>query len=248
MEHADHIAATARELDALLEAAGTGAGLLDATVPTCPGWTVADLVDHVAWFVTRWSDRLRGTHQGDTPEPTTPDGDDAARVEWLRSLGDDLLTLLQATDADTHVWTWREPDQTAAFVSRRCAHELAVHRYDAQSARGTCAPIDAELAIDGIDEVLDVLSHAFYQAGEGAGETLHLHGTDDDLDVAAEWLVVLGADGLDVRREHAKGDLALRAAVSDLELLLVGRPPLGDIQRFGDESVLDDVWTRAFRF
>lgn len=247
MEHADHIAATARELDALLEA--VGAGPLVATVPTCPGWTVADLVDHVSWFATRWSDRLRGTHEADTPETKAPDGADAAaRVEWLRSLGDELLTLLRATEADTHVWTWRQPDQTAAFVSRRCAHELAVHRYDAQSARGTCAPIDAVLAIDGIDELLDVLSTIAYEAGAGAGETLHLHGTDDDLDLPAEWLLVLGADGLEVSREHAKGDMAVRAAVSDLELLLVGRPPLGPVQRFGDESVLDDVWARAFSF
>lgn len=249
MEHAAHIAATARELDTLLAAAA--AGPLDVAVPTCPGWKVADLIDHVAWFTTRWSDRLRGTHQADTPGPQLPGGgdcDDATRIEWLRGLGDDLLGLLRATEPATTVWTWHDPDQTAAFVSRRCAHELAIHRYDAQSARGACTPVDAELAIDGIDELLDVLSHAFYQRDVGAGETLHLHGTDDDLAVAAEWLVVLDPGGLEVRREHAKGDLAVRGAVSDLELVLVGRPPLGPLQRFGDDSVLDDVWTRAFTF
>ena len=39
----------------------------------------------------------------------------------------------------------------------------------------------------------------------------------------------------------------LRAGVSDLELLLYGRPPLGPVQRFGDEAILDN-WYRAFRF
>jgi hypothetical protein len=57
----------------------------------------------------------------------------------------------------------------------------------------------------------------------------------------------MNPDGLDVRREHAKGDLALKGAVSDLELLLYDRPPLGEVERFGDESVLD-AWYRVFKF
>jgi hypothetical protein len=211
---------------------------------------MADLVDHVAWFVTRWSDRLQGNRSQESPSPRPPDGDDAVRVAWLRGLGDELLAELHGTSADTPVRTWFEPDQTAGFVARRCANELAVHRYDAQSARGTCAPIAAELAVDGIEELLFVLSTRIYRAGEGGGETIHLHGTDDldpDLGSKAEWLLTLGPDDLEVRREHAKGDLALRAGVSDLELLLFGRPPLGPVQRFGDEAVLD-TWSRAFTF
>ena len=72
---------------------------------------------------------------------------------------------------------------------------------------------------------------------------MHLHGTDAE----NEWLIAMTPDGLDVRREHAKGDLALRGAVSDLELVLYDRPPIGDVERFGDESVLD-AWYRVFKF
>ena len=59
--------------------------------------------------------------------------------------------------------------------------------------------------------------------------------------------IPLRPDGLDIRREHAKGDLALRGAVSDIELALYDRPPIGEVERFGDESVLD-AWYRVFKF
>ena len=39
-------------------------------------------------------------------------------------------------------------------------------------------------------------------------------------------------------REHAKGDLALKGAVSDLEMVLYQRPTVGEVQRFGDDAVL----------
>ena len=47
--------------------------------------------------------------------------------------------------------------------------------------------------------------------------------------------------------EGNPGDLALRGGVSDLELLLYGRPPLGEIKRFGDESLVD-VWHQIYKF
>ena len=53
--------------------------------------------------------------------------------------------------------------------------------------------------------------------------------------------------GLEIVREHAKGDLALKGAVSDLELLLYDRPPVGEVEHFGDEAVLD-AWYRVFKF
>jgi hypothetical protein len=50
-----------------------------------------------------------------------------------------------------------------------------------------------------------------------------------------------------VTRDHRKGDLALRGAVSDLALVLYGRPPLGPVERFGDERVLE-LWNATFTF
>jgi uncharacterized protein (TIGR03083 family) len=252
VDHADRVTAIEREVDALL--AAVAAGPLTAPVPTCPGWTVADLTGHVGWFCTRWRDHLRGggaEGRVRAEDVVAPEGTEAAAT-WLGGLCDELLAELRPTTADTPVWTWFPPDQTAGFVARRGASELAVHRYDAQSARGTVAPIAPELAVDGIEELLGPLAAAGYRGDGVHGETLHLHGTDDPAttggaDLHAEWLLRLEPDRLVARREHAKGDLALRAGVSDLELLLYGRPPLGPVQRFGDQAILD-IWYRAFRF
>ena len=81
------------------------------------------------------------------------------------------------------------------------------------------------------------------RAGRGEGETLHLHGTDR----GDEWVLMLGVEGLTVGRSHAKADLALRGAVSDLELVLYHRPPVGPVEQFGDDGVLD-AWYRVFTF
>jgi len=69
----------------------------------------------------------------------------------------------------------------------------------------------------------------------GAGESIHLHCTDGD----GEWLVRLGADAVVVTREHAKGDVALRAPASELLLFLWGRRDASAGEVFGDASVLE---------
>lgn len=248
-----HVEAVVREL-ATLDAVLAGAPL-SKPVPTCPGWTLADLTQHVGEFCGFWAHVLcEGTGRPKAPVAAPPPGDQ--HRAWLGEIGGFLMRELRATPADTAVWTWYEPDQTAAFVARRCANELAVHRYDAQSATGTCQPIDRDLAQDGIDELVDRLVRTRQRSGEATGQTIHLHGTDqgdgaqgagDDHGPPAEWLLTLQPEGIEVARAHAKGDLALRGAVSDLELLLFGRPTLDPVQRLGDESVLD-AWYREFRF
>lgn len=242
MDHSELVDATARELGDLHAALADGP--VEAGVPTCEGWAVSDLANHIGEFCGFWSHVLcEGSGRPKTPFPDRPD--DHQLVAWVEDLGAGLVAELRETPPDTPVWTWYEADQTARFVARRCAHELAVHRYDAESARGRSRPIEPHLAADGIAELLGPLLTVRPRSGEAAGETLHLHGTDHG--VEAEWLVTLGVDRIDVDRRHAKGDLALRGTVSDLELLLLDRPTLGTVERHGDESVLD-VWYREFRF
>ncbi|HMG44033.1 MAG TPA: maleylpyruvate isomerase family mycothiol-dependent enzyme [Acidimicrobiales bacterium] len=246
MEHDERVEAAERELGALLRAVGDDD--LRVAVPTCPGWTVLDLAHHVGEFLGFWAHVLcEGTGREKTDHAPPPDAD--VTPAWLSAAGADMVDQLRHTPAATPVWTWFEPDQTAGFVARRIASELAIHRYDAQSARGTCTPIDAALAIEGIDETLEALVTTRPRTGVPTGQTMHLHGTDEGLapGLGAEWLVTLLPDRIDVTRTHAKGDLALRGAVSDLELLLYNRPPLGPIESFGDASVID-LWYGEFVF
>ncbi|HEY8546154.1 MAG TPA: maleylpyruvate isomerase N-terminal domain-containing protein [Acidimicrobiales bacterium] len=253
MEHGARIDAAERELGALHQAVIGG----DPTVPvpTCPGWTVADLAAHVGELLGFWCHVLceaSGRPKPDAgPPPATRSGTSGNGAEelgtWLAGIGGALVEELRRTEAGTPAWTWYDDDQTAGFIACRVTCELAIHRYDAQSARGTCGPVAPEVAVDAIDEVLGPLVTGRPRTGRPAGETLHLHGTDPGADGSAEWLVTLHPDRIDVARTHAKGDLALRGPVSDLALLLYRRPALGEVQRFGDDAVLD-LWYGEFVF
>jgi uncharacterized protein (TIGR03083 family) len=244
MEHSRRVDAAERELGELR--AAMAAGPLDAPVPTCPDWTVEDLAHHVGGFCAFWAHVLcEGT---DTTKPAIPDAPQGAATHaWLDEIGGHLLAQLRLAPGDLPVWTWFDADRTAGFVARRAANELAIHRYDAQAARGTARPIEPALAVDVVDETFEALITRRPRTGRAVGQTMHLHGTDEPPVDDAEWLVTLQPDRIDVSREHAKGDLALRAPVSDLALLLFRRPALGEVQRFGDDAVLD-AWYQEFMF
>ena len=70
--------------------------------------------------------------------------------------------------------------------------------------------------------------------------SLHVHCTD----VPGEWTIHPDGNGLAVSRQHGKGDAAMRGPASTLLLVLWGRLAAdhGDIERFGDDAVLD-AWT-----
>jgi uncharacterized protein (TIGR03083 family) len=252
VDHTALVAAASENLADLCDA--VAGGPLETAVPTCPGFSVDDLAQHVARFCDRWTQVLReGTEPTSRPlAPAVGELDPTARGEWLRAIGADLVAEMRATPPATPRWTWYPPDRTAGFVARRVAHELAVHRVDAQLARGAAEPIDPLLAVDGIEEVFLMQAFRASLVAEPVllgGRTIHLHGTDPDVP-GAEWLIRIESDGpggVEVSREHAKGDLAVRASAGDLELLLYQRPPVGSVETFGDESVLAD-FHRTFTF
>jgi len=239
MDYGEHVDAVRREADAFNVALRDGP--IEAAVPSCPEWTMADLALHVGEFAGWWTHILcDGTGR---PRPALAEPAAAHdRTGWCGESLAHLVAELEATPPDTAVWTWAKEDKTARFPARRAANELAIHRFDAQLARGTQQPIERALAADGIDEIFVMIANRGTPPG-GTGETLHLHATDCE----AEWMLTIGADGIDMRHEHAKGDTAVRAAVSDLELLLYQRPPVGPVEQFGDDRPLE-LFYRAFTF
>jgi uncharacterized protein (TIGR03083 family) len=242
MDYAGQVDHVERALADLVEA--VAAGPLDTTVPTCPDYSVDQLAHHVGTFCGFWAHVLcEGTARPKThfvDFEVDPSGitEPAARAGWVAAAGADLVAELRAAAPETPVWTWYPPDQSAAFVARRCSHELTVHRVDAQLARGEAGPIDAPLAVDGIEEIFVLLSQGGpdgERGHPGAGQTLQLHGTDYE---PADWLLTLAPEGVQVERVHAEADLALSGSVGDLELVLYQRPPVGEVGRLGDESIL----------
>jgi uncharacterized protein (TIGR03083 family) len=230
VEHAALVDAV-REEGATLVAALESVPSMDTIVPTCQDWTVSDLAVHVGAFCGFWTHVLcEGTGHPLTPYPDPPDGADL--IPWLRGLHAHLVGELGATPPATEVWTWFAADHTAGFVARRCAHELAVHRYDAQAALGSIQPIRSELAVDGIDEILDALVTTRDRTGDGSGRTLALRCTDAD----AAWQVTLRENRIDVERN---GDGAEPAPSSSSECLAFGClfRPAGRQPEDGEERV-----------
>ncbi|MGH3583129.1 MAG: maleylpyruvate isomerase family mycothiol-dependent enzyme [Mycobacterium sp.] len=120
---------------------------LDRTVPTCPGWTVTDLLAHL-WVVETWvRSILRGREPQSTPEPgPSPVADFVDGIP-------DFLTAMRAITADEPCWNFGPKPREAGWWIRRQAHEHAIHRVDLESAFGTTPSFDAAFAADGVDEV-----------------------------------------------------------------------------------------------
>lgn len=134
---------------------------LDAPVPTCPGWTVRDLLTHLG-LVHRWAASVvdQGPRRPDAEveaDAATSDDlvgwSDEGLVEVLNALGsapDDLAVRFHLRNAPAPRLAW----------TRRMCHETTIHAVDAMAAALGRAPRTGELwfgprlAADGIDELL----------------------------------------------------------------------------------------------
>src|SRR5437764_2182856 len=124
-------------------------------VPTCPGFTVGEIVRHVGGVFRvahRWiTEGRRPLDWQQNPVPGQSAGD------YLRTGLADLLGELTTHGPGQFAAGWWPPDRTYGFWSRRMAHETTVHRVDVQGAAGPdIAEIADDLAVDGVDEVLSV--------------------------------------------------------------------------------------------
>lgn len=188
---------------------------LGAPVPSCPGWSVADLVRHVAVVYLHKVECLR---QGRSPDPWPPAG--SATAEPLALLDEawpELRAQLWARTPESAAYTWYEPDQTTRFWVRRMAQETVIHRIDAELALRTAVqPVPADLAVDGIDEVLVVfLEYASKTWCDDFGPDL---AEADDRSVlisagGAGWLVRAAPSGVSVETGIGSGLVAADAAV-----------------------------------
>lgn len=214
---------------------------LDAPVRACGSWRIADLLWHVGEVHRFWTSMaLSGTsvkvehHRDERPE-------EMDMVAWYESGLEQLVTALSSLPPEQPCWTWAGP-RNVEWLIRRMTHETTVHAWDALWAAGLKPAISADLASDGIDEFLFVMTPLVREGQPIVGGSVHVHCTD----VNGEWLLVPG-DGLElaVTREHAKGSVALRGAAVDILLVLWRRMPIDAIEVIGDSSVADRFLLRA---
>jgi uncharacterized protein (TIGR03083 family) len=155
-EHGDGIGGAATVLRANASACAA-----DRRVPTCPDWTVLDLVAHQG-MVHRWAtDVLRGRRGVD---PAAYESQGRATGDQLGWFDDGATALLQALvdapdDLDALVFLHDAPPAKLFWARRQC-HETTIHAVDAMAARLGRAPrpdetwIGDRQALDGIDELL----------------------------------------------------------------------------------------------
>jgi uncharacterized protein (TIGR03083 family) len=221
-----------------------------ARVPTCPDWTLRQLITHVG-RAQRWAAEIVATQAAEPiPFREVPDGrlpdDPAERPEWLRRGAARLAEAVNGAGPGP-VWTQPGPGP-AGYWARRMAHETAVHRADGQLTLGIAPVIDAVIAADGIDEWLGFSAQPDERSTAlPEGKVLHLHATDDG--VTGEWLIRGGPDRVIVQAGHGKGDAAVRGPASALLLVLVRRLPADDpaVEVLGDRALLDG-WLAATPF
>ncbi len=241
MEAGEYIDVLRDGSTALLASARTN---LESPVPSCPGWTVADLVAHMGGT---WGWAAAIVQAGiPADRPAVPEGvRDAELVGWAEDQVRQLIEALEAANPDSDCWTFGLP-RSRLFWFRRQALETAVHAWDGQRSVGHPDAIDPELACDGVDEFLAVmLPRQIQQHPEGwTGQSLHFHRTDGD----GEWMVRLGpGTTVSFERAHDKGDVALRGPASSIYLWCVGRLPSSDLEVLGDRNVADR-WTSEVAF
>lgn len=233
---------------------------LSATVPTCPDWSLEQLVRHTGGAL-RWAELLVRTRaQENVPEGAVPlaggpeaEGDPAALDAWLAETGEMLVRTLREAGPDTRVWAWAGVHDSG-FWARRMTHELAIHRADATLAAGLPYEVDPDVAADAIDEWLGIVEYVQRTQPDdparelrGSDRSIHLHATDTTPELNAEWVVELAGKGVVWRRGHEKATVALRGPLTDVLLGFYRRLPLdgGQLEVLGERELLEFWLERA---
>ncbi|GAA5102465.1 maleylpyruvate isomerase family mycothiol-dependent enzyme [Haloechinothrix salitolerans] len=250
MEIPEYVAAL-RDAGERLTSAAAKAGW-DAAVPTCPDWTVRDVVFHTS-AVHRWATRhVREalTSPGEEPDPGADPHRDAehrpaddALLDWFRKGHAALLDVIESAPADLECWSFLPAPSPLAFWARRQTHETTMHGVDVELAAGSPTPIDPAVATDGIDELLT--GFVIRPSGKLRSDspiTLALHASD----TGAGWLMRVSTEPVVTERVAdlpATGpvdgaDVTMRGSAEDVYLTVWNRRPLSALETVGDADAL----------
>ena len=219
-------------------------------VPACPEWTVNELLEHLHVVYRRFLAQVRAgkptsfTRSGATA-PGAGGGADAGaeqRVEALEVSWHELRRALSDAGPGAPCWNFTGSDLDAAWVARRMAHETSVHRFDAESIARCPGPVERELAVDGIAELLEVgLPWALARARDAEDArpgaltgTICLVARDAD----AAFVIEVHGGALRWRRGRGPADVVAVGTASDLFLFCWNRRDVGSFEITGDVGAL----------
>ena len=236
-----------QERSTAFQAAVATAPSLDVQVPTCPEWTLFDLVQHLGEGRRRWA-AIVSAGPADAP-PAVPASvaprEREALLTWFTAATGELLDALRAAGPDRGCWTWwgdSQSPQTSGAVARHQLQQLAVHTYDAQVTVGAPQPLSSEVALDGVDEFLTTCCAGTapwphepavvdYHATEGRSWRLWV---SDGHTRTAEL-----PHGTNADEAPEPADVAVWGTANELVMFFYGRIHSESLRTEGDRGILD---------
>ena len=194
--------------------------------PLRPEWSVRDLAHHIGEVQWYWGENVRAQNAEERSGGRAHGAPRGQRPAGLAGMVHLLVARARcATRAPTRPAGpgGREP-HTAGAVGRHQAQEVAVHRWDAEGVAGAGAPLQADLADDGVPEFMEIMvglrPRLVARRGDADG---HRHRGE-----------------LACRPDAAPrpGHRSSRAPASDLVLMLYRRLPVPDADVEGDPMLV----------
>lgn len=201
---------------------------LDAPVPPCPEWVVRDLIRHLGgihrWATTYVGEARTAPIEHDLEELVGGWPDDRALAAWFSAGHRTLAATLEAAPPDLECYTFLESPSPRQMWARRQAHETSIHRVDLEAALGLVTGFPADLASDGIDELLTAF---ITRPGRGPRSDEPVSMAVVPEDVEARWTVFFDSGSCTTVRAHEASTSTVTGTASDLYAWLWNRPSPG---------------------
>jgi uncharacterized protein (TIGR03083 family) len=209
----------------------------DAAVPTTPKWIITDLVQHVGqtqhWVAEIIERRITDPAQLPTQMAVLPT-DPRQWQAWLSESAQRVASACSDDALDAPVFNPAGDERPGTrFWMCSVLNEAVVHGFDAASATGRPAGIDADIAAALISHHLAMLTSPAWEmqrpksahAIRGTGQTLQWLATDT-ADDAGAWLVERRPDGATWQPGTQQADVTVTGPARSLLLALTRRLPL----------------------
>ncbi|MFJ9629531.1 maleylpyruvate isomerase family mycothiol-dependent enzyme [Streptomyces sp. NPDC101175] len=235
------------ERSTAFRAAVAAAPDLDAQVPTCPDWTLLDLVQHLGTVHRRWAAIVAAgpADSRATPAPSEAPRERAELIAWSAESTRQLLDALREFGPDRGCWTWWADSQsprTSGAVARHQVQEAMVHTYDAQITAGEPQPLSEEAAVDGVEEFLFTCC-ATTSAWPHDLATVDYHATE-----GRSWRLALSDAGATATPVPASAPIpagtayaSARGTAGEIVLFLYGRTYVDSLKYDGERRLFDQL-------
>ena len=213
----------------------------DAAVPTAPGWTITELVEHVGqtqhWVAEIIERRITDPTQLPTEMAVLPTDPREWRA-WLSESAQRVVSASSDDALDAPVFNAAGDERTGTrFWMSSVLNETVVHGFDVANAAnrpaGAQADIDADVAAALVGHHLAMLTSPTWelarpesaQAIRGTGQTLQWLATDT-ADGTGAWFVERAPDGATWQPGTGRADVTVTGPAGALLLTLTRRLPL----------------------